>query len=69
MRSNVKAMLGVSVLLLIASGLLPVVHAAPGPTIQGDAQAVAELRAIYNRFNDQKSWRSRMTVPGTPLWR
>lgn len=55
--------------LLLAVVLLasahPVVRAAPGPTIQGDAQAVAELTAIYRRFGEAKSWRSRMTIPGS----
>ncbi len=51
---------------LLLAGAATGTRAAPGPTIQGDAQAVAELRAIYARFGEAKSWRSRMAFPGPP---
>ncbi|HEV8339937.1 MAG TPA: hypothetical protein VGR25_09835 [bacterium] len=66
MRSSVKAFLYFSVLLLGIPGPIPAVHAASGPSIQGDSQTVAELNAAYKKFADANSWRSRMTLPGSP---
>ncbi len=63
-----KAPTAVPVLLLAAVVLLLVsspVRAAPGPTFKGDPQAVAEVKAAFQKFTAAGSWRSRMTAGGS----
>lgn len=67
MRRYAVVMLAIAILCsVLLPGVVPVAQAAPGPTVQGDRQAATELEAVYKRFNEQRSWRSRMSFPGPP---
>jgi hypothetical protein len=47
--------------LFVALVIAPQAGAAPtGPTYQGDAQAIAEVQAVYQRFSAARTWRSRI---------
>ena len=67
MRRRAAVMLAIAMFCsVVMLGAFPVAQAAPGPTVRGDRQAATELEAVYKRFDEQRSWRSRMSFPGPP---